>query len=194
MTERPRGMVLPSFRKLDSTSGTLRPPPRNTASRIFPSKAMRAIAGVEDEKPMFGDDGLQVRQGDGGLGQVARRRNGRGFVGHQGPLQRWVEGIADIQGVVAPATLPEADDGDAAFGLGDIRIVVQPAVAAPARGRGQIQQVDGRRAIHHELVGIGPGGGSVDVVQILQEVRGHETPELVHGAGDDRSDPCPRNP
>ena len=63
---------------------------------------------------------------------------------------------------------------------GDVGTVIGAVPASPRRGR-QVQEVDVRGAIHHEFVAV---GGSVQIVQVFEEIRGHEGPQLVHLAGD----------
>ena len=91
---------------------------------------------------------------------AGRIENG-GLIGHQGPAQVrgrgfvpigsqfGCEGVADIQGVVAAATLAESEDHQGPLTIVDF------AVAADGPGRRKVQVIDKRRSIHGEAVGIG---------------------------------------
>ena len=84
----------------------------------------------------------------------------------------------DVQGIVAPAPLAQADDGNGAF-LGVGRQIHVAERQSPRGGVRQIQEIDGRSAVHHEAVGIGAGLGTIDIIEGIQEVCGHEGPELI---------------
>ena len=110
----------------------------------------------------LGQEGLRCVQGGPTGGDTVGGEAG-GLIGHQGPLEGGIEGVVDVQGIVAAPPLAEAEDGHGPLGA-----VHHASASAPATG-GQVQVVDHRGAIHHEPVGVAV---VLQVVQVGQEVRG----------------------